>query len=709
MSQRSNKMNRREKAAAAPASAAATAAGKMPAGKGSGQPGAASRAAGRDDRWAVAGVCIFLAAIVWVVFSQTLRYEFVNFDDNLYVYENPAVMQGLNLNGVEWAFTHVVAFNWHPLTLMSHMLDCRWYGLNAGGHHLTNVLLHTGTVVLLFLVLRQMTGKLWPSALVAAVFAIHPLRVESVAWVAERKDVLSGLFFMLTLGAYVRQARRPFSLGRYLPVVFLFALGLMSKPMLVTLPFVLLLLDFWPLNRFASPVPARAVAENGGWLKNHPVPWRLIIEKIPLLALSGAACMVTMLVQKSIIGPAPASLRIGNAAVSYVVYLRQMFCPMNLAVLYPFPRNGLPLWEITLALILLAAVSAGAFLWRQKHPYLLTGWLWYLGMLVPVIGLVQVGDQAHADRYTYLPQIGLYLALTWAAGSLVAGWRHRYWLLGGLSTVILAALIFSARVQTSYWRNGESLWFHTLACTSDNYLAHNNLGNLLCKNGKVDEAIIQYQAALQIIPDFAQAHDNLGNALLQERRWDEARVQYQTALRIRPGNALAYNNLGNLLLQEGKMNEAIVQYQTALQIEPGYAEAHNNLGNALFQNGKVDEAITQFQTALQIKPDYAESHNNLAWLLATSPQASLRNGNRAVELALRANQLTGGENPVILRTLAAAYAEAGRSGDATRSAQQAIKLAQAAGQKKLAGQINDELKFYEAGLPFHEKSKGAGN
>jgi len=273
----------------------------------------------------------------------------------------------------------------------------------------------------------------------------------------------------------------------------------------------------------------------------------------------------------------------------------------------------------------------------------------------------------------------------------------------------LAALIFSARIQTSYWRNGESLWFHTLACTSDNYLAHNNLGNLLCKNGKVDEAIIQYQAALQIIPDFAQAHDNLGNALLQERRWDEARVQYQTALRIRPGNALAYNNLGNLLLQEGKMNEAIVQYQTALQIEPGYAEAHNNLGNALFQNGKVDEAITQFQTALQIKPDYAESHNNLAWLLATSPQASLRNGNRAVELALRANQLTGGENPVILRTLAAAYAEAGRSGDATRSAQQAIKLAQAAGQKKLAGQINDELKFYEAGLPFHEKSKGAGN
>ena len=581
-----------------------------------------------------------------MVFGQTRHYGFVNYDDDSYVYENPTVIQGLNLKGIEWAFTHVVAFNWHPLTIMSHMLDCSLYGLNAGGHHLTNVLLHTGSVILLFLGLRQMTGELWRSALVAAVFAIHPLRVESVAWVAERKDVLSGLFFMLTLLAYVRYVRRPFSPGRYLLVVFLFALGLLSKPMLVTLPFVLLLLDFWPLNRFAPPAPALAVAGNGDSSKSQAVHWRPILEKTPLLALSGAVCVATMMAQKNAIGPVPASLRFGNAAVSYIVYLRQMFYPTDLAVLYRYPRSGLPYWEIVLALLLLAAVSAGAFLWRRKHPYLLMGWLWYLGMLIPVIGLVQVGGQAHADRYTYLPQIGLYLALIWSAGSLGVGWRYRSWLFSGFSAAILVALIFCARIQTSYWRNGELLWGHTVACTSGNYIAYNNLGNILVKDRRVNEAIAQYQAALQIRPDYAVALDNLGNALLQKGRVDEAIDQLQTALQIEPANAKAHNNLGNALLQKGRVDEAIVHYQTALQIEPDYAEAHNNLGDALFQKGQADEAITQFQTALQIKPDYAEARNNLAWLLATSSQASLRNGNRAVELALRANQLAGGENPL---------------------------------------------------------------
>jgi len=709
MNQRSKKKAGQGKVTAVPSNAPASPAGEMPGVAGSLGLESESRPAGLNDRWTVLTVCIFLAAMTWLVFGQTLRHEFVSFDDNLYVCENPAVTHGLNLKGVGWAFTHTVVANWHPLTMMTHMLDCRLYGLNAGGHHLTNVLLHTASVILLFLVLRRMTGALWRSALVAAVFAIHPLRVESVAWVAERKDVLSGLFFMLTLWAYVRyvgksKAHSPKSKVFYGLVLLFFVLGLMSKPMVVTLPFVLLLLDYWPLNRFTPP-PVPAVTGKGDSLKNHFLPWRLILEKIPLLALSGAACVATMMIQKDIIAPVPLALRIGNAAVSYVVYLRQMFCPAGLAVLYPYPQNSLPGWKIALAVVLLAAISAGVFLRRQRQPYLLMGWLWYLGMLIPVIGLVQVGGQAHADRYTYLPQIGLYLALIWAVGSLGAGWRHRRVVLGGLSTVILVALIFCARAQTSYWRNSEVLWTHTLACTSDNYIAHYNLGDALVKMGRRDEAIAQYQKTLQITPNYAEAHDNLGSVLLQKGRVDEAIAHYQTALRITPENATAHNNLGNALRQKGRVDEAIAQCQVALQINPDYADAHDNLGNALFQKRRVAEAITHYQKALQINPDYAEAHNNLAWVLATAPQVSLRNGDEAVKLAERANQLTGGKTPIILHTLAAAYAEAGRFGDAIRSVQKAIELAQAAGQKDLAERFTGELKLYEAGLPFHEKSK----
>jgi tetratricopeptide (TPR) repeat protein len=704
-----------KKAAAVPSGPPALPAGEMPGVADSRSLKSESFAPGLNDRWLIPGICIFLAIIIWVVFGQTLGHEFVNFDDDKYVYENPAVTRGLNLKGVEWAFTHIVVSNWHPLTMMSYMLDCRLYGLNAGGYHLTNVLLHTASVILLFLVLRRMmglrpekgigattpqAGVLWRSAFVAAVFAIHPLRVESVAWVAERKDVLSGLFFMLTLWAYVRYVRRPFSLGRYLSVVFLFALGLLSKPMVVTLPFVLLLLDYWPLNRFAPLTPGPAVTGDGDSLKNHSIPWRLILEKIPLLALSGAACVATMVAQKDIIVPVPLALRIGNAAVSYVVYLRQMLCPAGLAVLYPYPQNGLSGWEITLAVVLLAAISAGVFLRRQKKPYLLIGWLWYLGMLVPAIGLIQSGLRAYADRYTYLPQIGLYLMLTWAAAELCAGWRHRRVVLGGGSAIILTALILCARAQTAYWRNSESLWTHTLACTSDNYIAHNILGYALCQKGRVDEAIAHYQTALQIKPDYVEAYNNLGNALLQKGNVDEAITHFQMALQIKPDYVVTSYNLGNALLQNGKVDEAIVQFQTALQIKPDYAEAHNNLGNALFKKGRVDEAIVQFQTALQIKPDSVDVLNNLAWLLATGPDAHLRDGVQAVQYAGHACELTHYGVPLLVGTLAAAYAEAGRYDDAVAAAQKACALATAAGEQDLL-ERNRKL-LYLAHQPYHE-------
>jgi tetratricopeptide (TPR) repeat protein len=748
------------------------------------------RLADLNGRWTVVAVCLVLVTMTWLVFGQTLGHDFVNYDDKLYVADNPAVLGGLSLQGIVWAFTHNVNVNWTPLTVISHMLDCQLYGTNAGWHHLTSVLLHMASAIVLFLVLKEMTDALWRSAFVAAVFAVHPLHVESVAWIAERRDVLSGLFFMLTLGAYVGYARRPWSPVRYGLVVLLFALGLMSKPMLVTLPFVLLLLDYWPLKRFSQP-------------GSYSFPWRLVAEKIPLLVLSGAACAATLFAQKKAIQSLPLSMHIGNALVSYVIYLKQMIYPVGLAVYYPYPGIDLALWKIIAAFILLLAISAGSVAVWRSQPWFLFGWLWYLVMLVPVIGLIQSGLRAHADRYTYLPQIGLYVLLAWAAADLCAGWRHRRWVLGGITTVILAALIFRAHAQTSYWRNSESLWTHTLACTSDNADAHLNLGNALLQKGNVDEAIAHFQKALQINPRYADAHNNFGNALSQKGNMDEAIAHYQQALQIDPNDADAYNNLGNALFRKGNADEAIKYYQSALQINPGLALAHLNLGNALFQKGNIDEAITHFQTALQIDPDnadacynlgnalfqrgnmdeavacyqsalqinpalalahlnlgnalfqkgsideaishyqaalqinpalalahnnlgnallqkgsvgeaiahyqmalqinpgYAEAQNSLAWLLATSPQTSLRNGNRAVELARQANQLTGGENPVVLRTLAAAYAEVGRFPEAVQTAQRALQLAGTQPDTALADALRSQMKLYQAGLPFH--------
>ena len=547
-----------------------------------------SHPAGLNDRSIIFGIGIFLAAIIWAVFGQTLHFGFVNFDDDTYVYENPEVSQGLTLRGIVWAFTHFHSFNWHPLTWISHMLDCQFYGLNPGGHHLTNVLLHTTATILLFLILRQMTGALWRSAFVAAVFAIHPLRAESVAWVAERKDVLSGVFFMLTIGAYMGYARKR-SIPDYCLMIFLFTLGLMCKPMLVTLPVVLLLLDYWPLKRLSEFGPQ--------------VFFRLVAEKIPLLALAAASCALTFFAQAEAIksfDQISLPLRAGNAVISYATYLGQMFWPSNLVVLYPFPSHGEAILKISLASIVLFSISAVAFVLRKKRPYLLVGWLWYLVMLLPVIGIFQVGTQAHADRYTYLPQIGLCLMLAWAALDLFAHWRFRRVLFAGVSAIILTALIFCTRAQVSYWRNSESLWTHALVCTSDNFIAHNNLGTALLEKGKVNNAIAQYQLALKIRPDYADAHGNLGSALLQLGNVDAAIIHLQSALQINPNNADAQNNLGNALLQKGNTDEAITHLRTALQINPGNVEARNNLGYALLQKGNVEEAIVNYQAALEL-------------------------------------------------------------------------------------------------------------
>lgn len=613
------------------------------------------------DRWLVLGVCVFLAAITWFVFGQTRAFQFINFDDNEYVFKNAQVARGLTMEGIAWAFTHVYAANWHPLTWLSHMVDAQLYGLNPGGHHLTNVVLHGATAVLLFLVLRNMTGAPWRSAFVAAVFAIHPLRVESVAWVAERKDVLSGLFLVLALGAYVRYARQP-SGARYGMVMLLFALGLMCKPMLVTLPVVLLALDYWPLNRL-NPT--------GAGTKNVPGPRKLVLEKLPLLALAAASSLATLFAQQAALQPlatVPLVVRIGNALMSGVVYLYQAFWPSCLAALYPFAIDQVGPGKVLLALAVLAGISVAVFRFR-RHRYLVTGWLWYSVMLAPVIGILQVGSQAHADRYTYLPHIGLYLLLTWAAADLIERRRPLRSVRGALSIVIVLTLAFAARIQTSYWQNSESLWRRALACTSRNSGAEQNLGQAIYEKGNVEEAMVHFQNALRIDPSQASVHSALGVALLEM----------------------------------GRADQSLISLRTALEIDPNDADAHYNIGNTLLRLGHAREAVAQYSRALEINADDIEAQNNLAWVLATCPDAVVRNGLRAVAIAERADSLTMGKSPVISATLAAAYAETGRFSDAVKAAERAFQLASAEGNQSRASSIRAQIELYRTASAFRDR------
>src|SRR6266566_3276122 len=423
-------------------------------------------------------IYLFLAAISVTVFGQTIRYSFVNFDDDLYVYNAPAIQAGLTIKGIALAFTTPHARNWHPLATISHMLDCQLYGLKAGGHHATNIVLHTMAVLLLFRVLRQMTGAIWKSAIVAALFAVHPLHVESVAWVSERKDVLSAVFFLLMLDAYVRYARAP-STTRYVIVAALFAAGLMSKPMLVSAPIILLFLDYWPLRRFEQRFSTHGKSKSSRSGDQMRAIRRLFLEKIPLLVLAAGSCVITFILQKRATGaipPLPLFWRVQNAFMSYLIYVWKIFWPTDLAVFYPHPNDTLPVWQVVLAIVFVLAITMAAIVFRKERPYLFTGWLWYLVMLVPVIGLVQVGEQGHADRYTYLPHIGLFLLVVWLAADVIGVRRSRlqFAVAAAVALAIIAALGWRAFIQTSNWRNSETLWTHALAVTPDNDVAHNN-------------------------------------------------------------------------------------------------------------------------------------------------------------------------------------------------------------------------------------------
>jgi Flp pilus assembly protein TadD len=576
-------------------------------------------------------ICVLLLLAVVVAFGQTVHYQFVNFDDSEYVYMNSHVFRGLTASGTVWAFTHGGQANWIPLTWLSLMLDCELYDLHAGGHHLTNVLLHAATAMALFLVLRRMTDRLWPSALVAALFAVHPLRAESVAWVTERKDVLSGLFFMLTLWAYVGYVRHRFSLARYALLIALFALGLMAKPILVTLPFVLLLLDYWPLGRFAGgscgrqTLPPCTEGDLPGTtfrqslLERFRYFGRLVIEKIPLFTLAGGDCLVMIWVQDRTLVSSehlPLWWRLGNAAITYVMYLGQIFYPVGLVVVYPRLGLDLPRWEIWAACAVLAGITTAAFLARRRCPYLLVGWLWYLGMLVPVIGLVQVGCTSMADRFTYLSQVGLAIALVWGVADLCRAWPYRRWAFGAVSISLLAVLMGCAHRQTSFWCDSETLWTRALRLTSRNYMAHNGLGGALASEGRLDEAISHFRRAIAISPYGVIFHTHLGNALIAAGRPAEAAEEFRTVLALDPDCAEAHDHFGAILASRGRIDEAIAHFQRSLEIKPENSDTCYDLGKALMTRGRSDEARKLFQKAAEIAPDYAAVHTHLGMVMA---------------------------------------------------------------------------------------------
>ena len=582
--------------------------------------------------------CIWLILItaVLLVYWQVGDHEFINYDDNAYITDNAQVQKGLTSKGIIWAFTTSHTGNWHPLTWISHMLDCELYGLNPKGHHLTNVLFHTANAILLFVVLRWMTGAIWRSGLVAALFALHPLHVESVAWAAERKDVLSTFFWMLTMVAYVHYVNRPGG-KRYLLVLITFSLGLMAKPMLVTLPFVLLLLDYWPLNRF-NP---RAVP---GSVEDQPLGFRssgddkspilkAVMEKTPLFLMSLFSCVVTVMAQQeagaiSTLEIVPFKLRMANGLVSVVAYMGKMIWPQDLAVFYPHPVSDLQIWKPVVAGLFLLILSTVALWVAQRCRYVLVGWLWYLGTLVPVIGLVQVGEQAMADRYTYVPLIGLFIVVVWGFADLVKGWRSRRWVVSVSAAVMVLALMAGSWLQVTHWKNSVRLFKHALDATSNNYVAHYTLGNALALQGNLTGSVSHYNKALQIHPNFAEAHNNLGNALALQGNLTGAISHYNKALQINPDHAEAHRNLAVGLDRQGRHQEAIQHYAEVLRISPHDAQSHNNLGVALAEQGRLKEAVAHFTEALRIDPNFKEAQRNLDLSLGLMHKSSAGSDSR---------------------------------------------------------------------------------
>lgn len=564
-------------------------------------------------------VILCLIVGIFVVYTKVQNYDFVGFDDELYITQNHYVQKGISLQGLKWAFTTFHSANWHPLTWLSHMLDCELFGLNPGGHHWTNVEFHMANTILLFLILFRMTGAIFRSAFVAALFALHPLHVESVAWISERKDVLSTFFGLLSIGAYYGYVKKS-SNKYYLLVIVLLSLGLMAKPMLVTLPFVLLLLDFWPLNRFQSQRDFHLKPEKA-FVDTIRRNYWIILEKIPLLIPVIISCILTFFAQKSegavrTVLSLPIKYRIENAVVSYIKYVLKTIWPYKLAVFYPHPENTLPLWQIIACVLLIVSACYGAIRTAKKYPYILVGLFWYLGTLVPVIGLVQVGDQAMADRYTYIPLIGIFIIVSWGVSNFFMERRFQAVFLGTSVAIILVALSWVSFIQLNTWKNGIALFEHAVSVTQNNYLAEINLGTAYGSKD-FEKALFHYNATLKIKPRYVKALYNLGVIYEKKGQTNEAISYYLKVLQINPHYFGALNNLGLIFINQGDYDKAIHYFKTVLKTDPKNTGARMDISNVLFLQGKPDEAISQYREILQTDTKNADIYYNLAYVLST--------------------------------------------------------------------------------------------
>jgi tetratricopeptide (TPR) repeat protein len=688
--------------------------------------------------------CLFIVITTLAVYWQVRHHAFINLDDNMYILKNQYVRGGLTLKGISWAFSFPGFDYWHPLTWLSHMLDCHLYGLQSGMHHESSLILHIVNGMLLFLIFERMTEKVWRSALVAALFALHPLNVESVVWLAERKNVLSTFFGLLTILTYIHYTERPV-FSRYLLVFFVFALGLMSKPMLVTVPFVLLLLDYWPLGRFklaqAGSVRNRKAlrSTNGGIQRPHIL--RLILEKIPLLVLSMVAIILSSLALQrlgSVVSTESVSLklRFANALVSYISYIKKMIWPLNLSVYYPYPQ-AIPLWQVAGAGLLLVLISVLVSRAIKTKPYLVVGWLWYIGTLVPAIGLVQAGLwPAIADRFAYVPLIGLFIIIAWGIPDIVAGGRNREIKLTTIAAALLATLMVTSKLQVGHWRNSITLFEHAIEITDNNHIAHQKLGEALEAQGETAEAIRHYSEALRIKPDFlashldlgillrgegnldeairhlskvislkpdyVEAHDELGIALDEQGSFDAAVSHFHEAIRIKPGYINAHIDLGIALALQGKDKEAIDRFNKALRIDYRNVDAYFNLGKIYFNQGKIEKSILNYHRALHFSPNMTQALYNLSWISATYKDEKFRNGKEAVWLAEKLCKITQYNQPLAFDALAAAYAETGRFDAAVLTAKKALKLALIYGPNELVSGLKKRLQLYQAGLPYRQ-------
>jgi tetratricopeptide (TPR) repeat protein len=691
--------------------------------------------------------CI-LVIVTGVLYWPAVQSRFVVIDDDLYILENPGVTRGVDFAGLKWAFTTKYAANWHPLTWLSHQLDYSLWGTFAGGHHLTSILIHALNTLLLFVVLKRLTGAIWPSFMVAALFGWHPMHVESVAWIAERKDVLSTFFFLLTIGAYARYAEakvqsprskvqspeasvqadsssiihHPSSIPYYLLGLFFFALGLMSKPMLVSLPFVLLLLDYWPLRRFQlildKPKNAEGEAapnvdakeEIGDSLHRLPqfsaglrrfLGSTLFWEKLPFFGLAIAASAITLAAQHAAgavrsVEEVPVALRILNAFSAYGHYLAGSIWPMNLCVFYPLPSRPPVVSGITSAVVLMV-LTWWSFRARKRQPWAAVGWLWFLGTLVPVIGFVQVGTQARADRYTYIPFIGLFVMVTWIVDSIM---KRRWQPAGGplvLAITALCCCLGLTRHQLAYWHDSVALCRQALAVTQDNAFAHNNLGVALAEEGKSDEATKHYAEAVRIKPNYTQARYNLGTQLAAAGKLEQASIQFTEALKLDPHSEILHNNLGVILAEQGQPDSAIEHFRRAIELNPQYPKPYLNYAIALQKRGEAGSALTNYYRALALDPVWPEALDKLAFLLAACPAPEYHDPPKAVKCAEQANELTHRTVAEYLATLAIAYGAAGQFSNAMVISSLARDQASQKGRQGLSEKLARDLESYSSG------------